>query len=364
MFAKFFGPQTMTTVFRDTHLFDTDKIVSFDYTKRFFKVGEFSMVLPLNTDFLKKLSNNCMINVGEHWLWITGISYDEKQISLTGKDCKGFLENRIALYGSEQESGTYGYDVVSGTTSECIEHYLNDNCIAPNDSERKLPLTFVSSGVSGIIRDHYMARFETIAEITAVLCENADIGYEVYGNLNGGGFRFRLINGVDRSFKQSERARVLLSAKKSNVSLLQFEHGIDNLLNVIYGTGSDGFTSTVYRDRIPTGIERRECNMSVSTSISDEHFNDYVLKAAADNVESHSFEINVPYNDYGTEYSIGDTISVWDSVTNNIYNRRINEVSFAYSAGQQTITLVLGTPKQKYLDRVINSMISGTARRR
>ena len=81
-------------------------------------------------------------------------------------------------------------------------------------------------------------------------------------------------------------------------------------------------------------------------------------------MESHSFTIEPTVSGYGTDYTLGDYVTILDDYTGNLYKRQITEVTKSYSQGQKSIALTFGTPKQKPLQKLVNSFISGTARRR
>lgn len=370
MYAKFFKAPTIKngvfSSFYDDHLFDTDRIVSYSYTKYWTAVGKFEIVLPFNVDFLSLLELNGTIYIDGDWLMIESINYNGSTITITGKDCKGFLETRISLYWNEQQAGTQGYDVVSGSTLVCLKHYLDNNAVNPTDSERQLPLFFATDSVSGISNDHYMARLQPLSEIFQTMCNDADIGYEVVGDISGIGYFVRLLACKDKSFNQSKFPRIIFSAVKNrNVVSQNFENDIDNMYNAIYGTGNGDYTKVVYRDSaVPTGLYRRECSVSVSSDIADSWFEKYTLNEVPDNIESNSFEIAVPDSGYGTEYNIGDIVTVFDDWTGNNYNRKITEVQKSCSQGQREIILTLGQQKSKPMQKIVNNMINKTIKRR
>lgn len=373
MFAKFFKAAALIggswSTFTDDFLFATDKVVSYEYTKRFTKTGSFSMVLPFHKAWLNRLTVNGTIFYDGDWLWIQGISYDGKTITLSGTDAKGLLGTRVSLFGFDEaaEPGTQGYDVVSGTTKDCIRHYITNNAVIGTcQAGRELPIT-AFSGADGLADDSYMARLEYLSDIVTALCENAGIGYDVTGRLSGAGFRLTTIQGTDRSFSQDEVPRVIFSPNRRNVKSMSYEHGVENLYNVVYGVDSNETVGVTYRDRnSDTQLARRECTTSISeVTVSDPLFDKYVLHQIKDNTATHSYTIEAAVSSgYGSAYFLGDIVSVQDIYTGNMVSYRITEAAKAYSTGQRTLSLVFGAPKQKPLEKLVNGFISGTLRRR
>ena len=358
MFAKIFKPPNLTRTFTDDFLFATDRISSYEYTKRWTKSGNFTLVFPFDKEILNALNLNGIIYIDGDWLFIQNVSYNGRQITVTGKDCKAFLETRIAI---PNNTGYTGYSSISGTTAQCIEYYLNLNCINPVDVSRKLPLMF-AGGTAGISNDSYMARFEYISDIVTAMCENAGIGYDIRGNITKNGFKFYTLKGVDRSFNQTENPRVIFSSHWRNVISQSFEHGVDNLLNAVYATDVDEVSQLVATSA--SGISRRECNVNVGISHTDSWFEKYALKEIKDNVKTESFDIAVPFSNYGTDYELGDIVTVKDDFAGGFYNRAIAEVTKSYSSGQRSISLVLGIPKQKPVQKLVNNLINKTQQRK
>ena len=379
MFAKFFKAPTYSggtwSTFSDDRLFVTDSIESYEYTKRFTDIGTFTMTLPFFADILKKLVLNGTIYFDHDWLWVQSLQYDGQKITISGTDCKGFLGTRVSLYGTAAQSGAEGYDVVSGTTAECMAHYIDNNCIncvlpggQTADTARMLPLVW-SGGAAGLANDSYMARLEYVSDIVNRLCEHAGIGYDVRGILKNRCFGVTTIQGIDRGTGQSVRPRTIFSAAHCNVISQNFEHGVDNLYNIVYAEDINSTVKPVARGSESTGVSRRECTVNAGISSTDPEtstcFDRFVLNEVADNLESHSFMIDAAsVSGYGTNYNIGDIVAVQDDYTKNLTNMQITEVTKSYSHGRQSLSLTFGTPKQKPFQKIVNNFLNGTARRR
>ena len=210
---------------------------------------------------------------GQDILRVDGIDTSNGVLSITGHDLGVLLDRRYSLYGAEQAAGAQGYDIVEGTTAECVEHYLNNNIINPDNANRKIPLLiFRQNGVPGLPNDSYMARLQQLSVIVNDLCINAGIGYR-FSTLAGRYLTFSLRQGVDRSVDQSERGRVILSKNRRNVTALRFSENSENFFNAIYATGSSGadITRPVYRDATPpAGFDRCETAIDVAASDIDD----------------------------------------------------------------------------------------------
>ena len=232
-----------------------------------------------------------------------------------------------------------------------------------------------------MLSDSYMARFEYLSDIVTAMCENADIGYDIRGYIASSGFKFYTLKGVDRSFDQDVNPRVIFSSSWRNIVSEVFEHGVENVFTAVYGTDNGNYSKLVERNpdypqqaldmsnpsdiaKIVKGIARRECNVTVGISNSDSWFEKYALNEVKDNIETESFDIAVPFSNYGTDYSLGDIVTIKDDFLNNRFNRVITEVTKSYSQGQRSISLVLGIPKQKPVQKIINNLLNKTQQRK
>ena len=379
MFAQFFKMPTYSNVsdlwseFMSDRLFATNKIVHYEYTKRFTKVGHFEMSIPFDKTFISALELNGTIFYDNDWLWIQSIQYDGKTITLSGTDMKGLLETRVSLYADQHIDGGQGYDIATGTTKACIKHYLDGNAVSPSNIKRILPIYAnangaVISGTDGLSEDSYMARLEVLSDIIGKLCENAGIGYDVIGRPSSWCFQVSTIEGTNRSHDQTDVTPIVFAVSHRNVRSLVCEHGVSDLYNEVYAVDSNEIVKMVNRDTNQAArVLRRECTVTVGTSSTGDdadYFDKYVLREVADNVESHSFMIEPTVIGYGTDYTLGDYVTILGDYTGNLYKRQITEVTKSYSQGQKSIALTFGTPKQKPLQKLVNSFISGTARRR
>lgn len=358
-----------------TNLVDVvvDQLIDYNCTKKFCGAGSFSLTLPLTRNNLRAMQSGYILAVGgisisSDWLIIEDVSYDRAsgKITVSGKDLNSLLSRRRTLFGDTQVPGAQGYDIISGTTAECVKHYLDNNMISPDDSERGLP-GFVFDEFhmpAGILNDSYMSRLEDLQIVVEDLCSNAGLGYRIYGWVNSDCYAFRLLEGTDRSINQTVVSPVILSAAHSNIITAGFTHSTGNLYNAFYATGAD-VTQTVYRDNsaVPTGYGRRETAIEVgAVSVSD--IRQYALYQMRDNLETHTVTADVKPGMAGTDFFLGDTVTVQDDITGNYYSAQVTEISSSLSGTADKTAVTLGQPNPKILNRIITGIYNGTIRRR
>lgn len=365
VFARFFKPFTNENdTFQSCFILATQEIISYEYTKKWCGTGEFTMTLPLKQEFIRNILVNDIIYYNNDWLIITNTSYNNTQLTLSGTDLNGLLDTRITVFGNTQVAGADGYDVVKGSTGECVNHYVNNNLVNPTEEQRKIPKMTINKTAAGIQNDSYMARLQLLSEVVIDLCNNANIGYRVDGWLQGNKYRFNTLQGADRSVHQKDNPFVILSGKWGNVIDTVYSHSVENLYNAIYATGAD-VTQTIYRnDTVPKGFLRRETAVDVSVdTVAD--IKQYALYNVQDNIEVHNYDLDIKtVGMYGESFDLGDIITVKDEFTNNMFTAQVTEVKMSISSGQRKISITLGKQNQKLLNKIITGIYNGNLKKR
>ena len=121
MFATLYKPLSESApTWAAAKITDIFKIISYNYTKKFYEVGSFSMVIPVNEPSAELLETNTFLATSDgDYLFVTDIKETESRITLEGHDLKYLLAGRITLFPTEeQDEGTYGYYVTKGSTGE------------------------------------------------------------------------------------------------------------------------------------------------------------------------------------------------------------------------------------------------------
>lgn len=349
MFARFYRHDGNNFTFISA----IQDIISYDYTKRWVKSGDFTLVLPYDPALLKKIKMNDFIEYGDDWLFIENIRYDTTAVTISGHDSKQLLYLRISELGSLSEQ----FDGILGTTAQCIKYFLDKNMISPVDSVRELPVAW-KDGAVGLNDDGYMTKLENVGDIVEKLCNNAGIGYELKGSLTRNRFNFQLKNTVDKSKDQSQNTKVIFAAERQNLISIEFEHDETNLSNAITAQGA-GTIEVVYRDNlnIPASFSRRECTLDVTVNSVSE-IRKAALLAAEDNVDTHTYNLKVPVNDYNNgKFSLGDIVSVHDTAINNYFSAVITEIHIHQNATADTVDIILGKQKPKLLNKITHNLI-------
>ena len=299
---------------------DIFKIISYNYTKKFYEVGSFSMVIPVNEPSAELLETNTFLATGDgDYLFVTDIKEKENRITLEGHDLKYLLAGRITLFPTEeQDKGTYGYYVTQGSTGKCIGDIVRHNITEASDPNRRIFGFSVSDSPHGLQNDTYMTRLEPLDQVVGTLCKNAGIGYDVtmeIGSEFGDSIKFTVIKPTDRSADQTDVPRVIFSKGFLNVENLSREIGVDSEKNAIYAVNGsnidDAVVKLVNRDgegKADYGVYRRETTVNVNCDIDE--IDSYALKEAEDCITTDSFAMEVmAAESYKKDWFVGDIVT-------------------------------------------------------
>ncbi|MCM1055953.1 MAG: siphovirus ReqiPepy6 Gp37-like family protein, partial [Bacteroides sp.] len=321
MHASLYKPISASApTWAETKITDIFKIISYNYTKKFYEIGSFSMTIPVNEPAAELLEINTFLATsdGDH-LFVTDIKETESRIVLEGHDLKYLLAGRVTLFPTEeQDKGTYGYFVTKGSTGECIGSIVRHNISEASDPNRRIYGFSVSDAPFGLPNDTYMTRLEPLDKAVETLCKNAGIGYDVtmeIGSAFGDSIQFKVIQPTDRSAEQTDIPRVIFSKGFLNVENLSKETGVDAEKNAIYAINGSDIDNAVVKlvnrngeGNADYGVYRRETTVNVNCGTDE--IDSYALKAAEDFITTDSFAMEVTAAEsYKRDWFVGDIVT-------------------------------------------------------
>lgn len=172
-------------------------------------------------------------------------------IIITGRSLESILDRRIV----------WSQTALNGAFQDGIEILLNENVIAPTDTDRTIPnFIFKSSTDADIIALDLEAQFTrtNIYESIKKSCDAKNIGFRVI--LNGDNkFEFELYIGKDRSYDQLVNSYVIFSTDFDNILNGEYKaaKSTSKTLTVVAGEGEGAARiTTVVGEGV--NLERRE----------------------------------------------------------------------------------------------------------
>ena len=366
-------------------------VENFKYTRRAYDIGSFEMTIPTHADEAGCIQPDRMLIVGEKlgqtyiasdptkrivrgtFLYVTDIEKKDDKITVTGYDLKYLFALRVTLFPKEeQDKGTYGYYVTSGTTFSCISDIVNYNIVNATDSDRQIygmfgitmPVNQINADppLTGIQDDRYMTRLEPVSTAIFNLLKNCKTHF----------YDMRLI--IDDNAEDSDNYNphmessedkpvIIIDESRYNIKSYTRKDGTSAYKNAIYavvGSGDDVTVKCVKRpDDTASGVKRKEVVLDVDTD-SVAEIDRYALKAAEEYVISDDFEIEPLFMDDETEPELAQKVSI--RIDGVEYETVITEITDEYANGKHTQSYACGDKKLKVLN-VLNKATAGNTQK-
>ncbi len=366
-------------------------VESFKYTRRAYDIGSFEMTIPTHSDEAGCIQPDRMLIVGEKlgqtyiasdptkrivkgtFLYVTDIEKKDDKITVTGYDLKYLFALRVTLFPKEeQDKGTYGYYVTSGTTFLCISDIINYNIVNATDSDRQIygmfgitmPVNQINADppLTGIQDDRYMTRLEPVSTAIFNLLKNCkthfyDMRLIIDDNAEDG-------DNYNPHMESSEdKPTIIIDESRYNIKSYTRKDGTSAYKNAIYavvGSGDDVTIKCVKRPNDTTsGVKRKEVVLDVDTD-SVAEIDRYALKAAEEYVVSDDFEIEPLFMDDEAEPELAQKVSI--RIDGVEYETVITEITDEYATGKHTQSYVCGDKKLKVLN-VLNKATAGNTQK-
>ena len=307
------------------------------------------------------------------FLYITGIEKKDDKITVTGYDLKYLFALRVTLFPKEeQDKGTYGYYVTSGTTFSCISDIINYNIVNATDSDRQIygmfgitmPVNQINADppLTGIQDDRYMTRLEPVSTAIFNLLKNCkthfyDMRLIIDDNAEDG-------DNYNPHMESSEdKPTIIIDESRYNIKSYTRKDGTSAYKNAIYavvGSGDDVTIKCVKRPNdTASGVKRKEVVLDVDTD-SVAEIDRYALKAAEEYVVSDDFEIEPLFMDDEAEPELAQKVSI--RIDGVEYETVITEITDEYATGKHTQSYVCGDKKLKVLN-VLNKATAGNTQK-
>ena len=366
-------------------------VESFKYTRRAYDIGSFEMTIPTHADEAGCIQPDRMLIVGEKlgqtyiasdptkrivsgiFLYVTDIEKKDDKIAITGYDLKYLFALRVTLFPKEeQDKGTYGYYVTSGTTFSCISDIINYNIVNATDSDRQIygmfgitmPVNQINADppLTGIQNDRYMTRLEPVSTAIFNLLKNCKTHF----------YDMRLI--IDDNAEDSDNYNphmessedkpvIIIDESRYNIKSYTRKDGTSAYKNAIYAVVGSGDAVTVKCVKRPddtaSGVKRKEVVLDVDTD-SVAEIDRYALKAAEEYVVSDDFEIEPLFMDDEAEPELAQKVSI--RIDGVEYETAITEITDEYANGKHTQSYVCGDKKLKVLN-VLNKATAGNTQK-
>ena len=311
-----------------------DDYSSLIWATRYYKCGDFEIVVPIDSKHLKFMKKGHYIvreddeNVGI--IEDVNLTTDEdrkQQMIVTGKFLQTILGRRIIATQTQ----------LNGTVSAGISTLINDSIVNPLIEARKIS-NFTVEPTAFIERLEAQYTGKNLLTVIEDVCETNHIGFKVTLT-DDFKFKFTLYKGKNRSYSQSENSYVVFSDEYDNLLSSEYKEvsstQVTDVLVAGEGEGINRKTLWVSKDN-PTGLDRYEMyrdqrNLSTNDgNITDEEYYAQLKEEGLENITqiTSAFEGTVYFDniEYRKDVYVGDIVVIENKNWNIFINSRLIEV--------------------------------------
>lgn len=324
------------------HILDTFK--SLIWTDRFWTCGDFDISVSPTPDVLSLLDDTKYLGLSQspHNMILEDINIssdleDGDLLILKGRSLESMLDRRIV----------WGQTSLSGNFQTELARLIDENVVNPSDSNRDMPITFVTASETDITSLVIDSQFygERIYDIVSSLCQSKEIGWRLYWDPIASLFRFKLLAGVDRSYSQGTEQAVAFTADLDNLINSDYVETGRYEKTIVLVTGEEGVGNTRKTVNVAapggslTGLDRKELYLEANVTrntpageLTDEEYYDQLEgkgeEALAKNIYIKAFdgEVDTSMYIYDEDFYMGDVLQIADEYGHETASRVIEMI--------------------------------------
>ena len=323
------------------------------WRRRFFEPGAFELYCPVTRNNQPLLQRGNLVwlrgaaEAGVIESLVTEQNDFKNQITAKGRFASSYMSRRLIRPT---------YNIQNGLVETAMRDILSN----------AVPIPLVQLGeIQGFDeRVSFQATYKNLLDYETKLAQYSNIGYRFRPNFTEKKFTFELYKGLDRTFEQNVRNRVVFSEGYNNIQQAKYTLN-DQLLKTVCYVGGEGEGSSrtyvIAGDDTLTGLERREVYINASDVSSEglsrtEYLNALMQRGnnelRNDSLVS-SVECVTDANSnfkYKENYDLGDIVVIRKENWNLQINMRITEITEIYEYGSMKVSPVFGNPLPSTID--------------
>jgi hypothetical protein len=255
---------------------------------------------------------------------------------------QGLLSRRLCL-----PTGTDGYDSETGKQETIMKAFVNHNIVAATDPERNISNLIIATDQQRGLTDAWRAKYDVLSDMMNTIGTYAKLGWDILYDITNKQFIFDVCQGKDHSVNQSILNPVIFSADFDNSKAEHFIQDILNSANVGYcgGQGDDN-NRLIQKVGSGTGLQRQETFIDCSNAEDATELITQGSQKLAEMAETKTFEFQIIPNVsfiYGSDYDLGDTVTVVSRRWGIQMDAQITELKEIYELGKNSLEITVGT---------------------
>ncbi len=350
-----------------------DEMSSFIWTRRYWKPGDFKLLVPFTPVNARLLQKDALImksgddEAGQiKYLNIRKNVYGMEEIEVQGRFISSWLDNRLVL------------NTVKATdnSQNILYRIVTENSTSPAAANRKIPMLEIEADRpelgSGVI--NYASEPLISALIAAEsLMKGAKLGFKISADVRNYKYIFKIYKGRELTSDQQENTPCVFSQEFDNVYEQEYTDSTEYHKNVCYvgGEEREGEERTVAEvgeasghDRMEVfvaanDIARRYTEGETEITIPLETYMQMLKDRGATELERYAESLNFSSTinsfsnlRYKTDYDIGDRVTCVNKAWGVKINVRITEIMETYQQTKNEIFVTFGESLPTLYDKL------------
>lgn len=330
---------------------EIDDYESLQFTRRFYKVGEFELHININKAHTESLVENNLILLGSSFNKVGLIMHREinqddngnDELIIKGPTLKGIMSRRLIVPPISED----GYDSETGAIETILKAFVNNNVVNPADADRKISQVVIAADQQRGKQDAWRSRFEVLSDKLDEIGEYAQMGWDVILDVDNKVLAFDVFQGRNLTTGQDSLPPVIFSTDFDNILTPHFIQSMLNCSNVGYagGKGEDA-DRLIQKVGDATGFERLESFLDCSSAEDVTELITTGQQKLDELKEIKTFEFSViPDNTfvYQQDYDLGDFVTAQSRKWNITMDAQIIEVKEIYETDGFKLEVTFGT---------------------
>ncbi|MEC0110400.1 siphovirus ReqiPepy6 Gp37-like family protein [Paenibacillus taichungensis] len=331
---------------RDFNLLaEIDDYESLQFTRRFYRAGEFEMHIALHKQGVDQLQKENIIVVDNKMHKAGIIQYREigqndqgiEVLVIKGPTLGGILDRRVTV--------TDNFDRVRGPAETVMKHYVSNHLIISTNTQRRVPFMSNAPDLGRGMETPWQTRFEPLNTVVQEIAEWCDMGWFVRLDYSTRKWVFEVLPGRNLTSDQNTLPPVIFSRDFDNIESQSFMDSDQQFKNVGYAGGQGE-----YEDRLiqmvgaGTGADRREVFLDCSSAEDAAELVDMGNQKLATQKRIVSYDgriLNTGSFVFEVDWDLGDIVTVQNRAWGVTLNSRITEVKEIYEP-ESKIEISLG----------------------
>lgn len=326
-------------------LAEIDDYESLQFTRRFYRAGEFEMHIALHKQGVDQLQKERIIVVDNKMHKAGIIQYREigqneqgiEVLVIKGPTLGGILDRRVTV--------TDNFDRVRGSAETVMKHYVNNHLISSTNIQRRVPFLINAPDLGRGVQTPWQTRFEPLNMVIQEIAEWCDIGWFVRLDYSTSKWIFDVLPGRNLTTGQTLLPPVIFSRDFDNIESQSFLDSDQQFKNVGYAGGQGE-----YEDRLiqmvgdGSGADRREVFLDCSGAENAAELVDMGNQKLSSQKRIVSYDgriLNTGSFIFEQDWDLGDVVTVQNRTWGVSLNSRITEVKEIYEP-ESKIEISLG----------------------